>query len=167
MTPDEFLVQIISPGLHNLYDLGGPYVTDDAARFLLVVALQESGPMLVARYQGYPGEAGPARGWWQFEEGGAVKGVMTHQATKSVAGEVCSDCSVNHDTSAVWRALEGHDVLAVSFARMLVMTDPNPIPTEEQPAWDYYINLWRPGKPHPDTWPTNWKVASDTIMRVK
>ncbi len=26
-------------------------------------------------------------------------------------------------------------------------------------AWAYYLKLWRPGKPKPDTWPEHWQTA--------
>jgi hypothetical protein len=164
MTPQEFLSSIIDPGLVSLESVGGPPLSDNARRMLLAIALQESGPQLVARYQNSPSTSpGPARGWWQFEQGGGVTGVLNHSASKSWASKACETCTVVAQPSSVWRSLEGHDDLAVMFARLLLWTDPRPLPTTEVDAWDYYIRNWRPGKPHPENWPTNWKTASMTV----
>jgi hypothetical protein len=65
---------------------------------------------------------------------------------------------------AVWRALEGHDVLAAAFARLLLWTDPYPVPLGREEAWTCYAKrLWRPGKPHPDTWGSNWEAAQAAV----
>src|SRR5215831_11244028 len=81
MPPDLFLNSILDPGLVALFQNGGPAITDAARRFLLAIAFQESGPKLEARYQNSPSaSAGPAHGWWQFEQDGGVAGVWTHPA---------------------------------------------------------------------------------------
>lgn len=67
------------------------------------------------------------------------------------------------DAASVWRAIEGHDRLATAFARLLLWTDPHPIPTEERAAWDCYLRLWRPGKPRPAEWPALWRLAGNTL----
>jgi hypothetical protein len=165
MMPDTFLTRIIDDGLDFLSSIqGAPPPTDDVRRFLLCVALQESGPKLDARYQGSPSTSpGPARGWWQFEQGGGVAGVLQHQASRTLAIEVCKQLSVMTDPAAVWRAIEGNDLLSCSFARLLVLTDPKSVPSTEDTAWDYYIRTWRPGKPHRDAWTTNWRTASQCV----
>ena len=165
MQPIEFVQRILDPGLAFLAGLGGPAPSEAARRFLLTVALQESGPTLAARYQASPSSSpGPARSWWQMEQGGGVRGVLAHQASAALAKLLCEGCYVVPQDAAVWRALEGHDLLAVGFARLLVLTDPHPIPTEQQPAWTCYCDrLWRPGKPHPETWGGNWTTAGRTI----
>jgi len=166
MTPQEFNTTIIYEGLEFLRALNGPAYTPEAARFLLCVAMQESGPKLDARYQNSPSSSpGPARGWWQFEQGGGVTGVLTHGVSSSLARSVCQALHVQPNQAAVWRALEGHDVLACCFARLLLFTDPQPIPTREDTAWDCYCNrLWRPGRPHRDMWVYNWATANETIQ---
>ena len=168
MTPLEFLHQILDPGLELLTGLGGPAVSDAARQFLLCVALQESGPKLEARYQNSPSaSAGSARGWWQFEQGGGVRGVMSHPASSALARQLCGACYVQWNEAAIWRALEGHDMLSAGFGRLLLYTDPHPIPTLQHPAWICYADrLWRPGKPHPDVWPGNWSTAHRTISPV-
>jgi hypothetical protein len=164
MDPTAFLA-LIDDGLELLTSLGGPASSDSVRRFMLTIALQESGPKLDARYQGSPNiTPGPARGWWQFEQGGGVNGVLTHASSLTLAQLVCEKLAVVPQAAAVWRALEGSDLLSVSFARLLIFTDPAPVPSAEGAAWDYYARVWRPGKPHPETWPANWQTASDAIV---
>lgn len=170
MSPDRFLEHVIDPALHYLQNnIQGPKVTDDARRMLLAIALQESGPALNARYQSYPSTTpGPARGFWQFEQGGGVSGVLNHSASKAWAAKLCSELEVASHSAAVWRSLEGHDILSTGFARLLLWTDPKALPMEsqQQAAWDYYIRNWRPGKPHPDKWPANWSTACSSVSRI-
>lgn len=163
-SPNEFLNEIIDNGLNFLALLGGPQPNDDARRFLLAIAQQESGQALNARYQGSPSAApGPARGFWQFEQGGGVAGVLGHNSSSALASKVCAGCIVVRQTSSVWRALEGHDLLATSFARLLILTHPKALPKTEQEGWDQYMNLWRPGKPHREVWPGNWQRADQAV----
>lgn len=172
MDNTSFYHLIIMPGLEFLKTLdpngtGGKMQTPAAQRMLLSIARQESGPSLDARYQNSPSASpGPARGWWQFEEGGGVKGVLNHSASKSLALAACSGLWVQPQQSAVWRAIEGNDVLATSFARLLLWTDAAPLTIDMGPnaGWDYYVRNWRPGKPHRDTWNDNWVQATDTVM---
>jgi hypothetical protein len=164
MYPEAFLGGIIDSGLAFLAGFGGPSVSDDARRLMLCIALQESGASLEARYQNSPSTSpGPARGWWQFEQGGGVAGVLQHNASKTLAAEACKRVTVVPQAAAVWRAIEGNDTLSCVFARLLLWTDPRALPTTQADAWDYYIRNWRPGKPHPETWPPNWKTAVDTV----
>jgi len=166
MEPAVFLREMIDPGIELLALLssGRPSVSDNARRMLLAIAQQESGPNLDARYQSSPAAApGPARGWWQFEQGGGVAGVLSHTNSRDLANKVCQALTVVNISSAVWRALEGNDRLACCFARLLLWTDPAPLPTTQQDGWNCYTWLWRPGSPHPDVWPGNWQVASTTV----
>jgi hypothetical protein len=161
------LSDIIYPGLETLHELGGPAVTTNAARFMLAIALTESGPQLNARYQGSPSTSpGPARGWWQFEQGGGVHGVLTHGSSSALAKKVCDDCSTVAAEAAVWRSLEGHDVLATAFARLLITTTPKALPTNASDAYQQYLDLWRPGKPCTSaTWTNNWNTADQACQQ--
>ena len=97
---------------------------------------------------------GPARGFWQFEQGGGVRGVLMHPATTALIREVCEARQVQCNAPAVYRAIENDDILACCMARLLLWTDPHPLPAVDDAAgaWDYYVRCWRPGKPHPKTW---------------
>jgi hypothetical protein len=165
MTPIEFYHRMMHPGLTRLHELGGPAVIPEANRILIAIAMQESGDFR-SRYQVLnTGNAGAARGWWGFEKGGGVHGVMTHQATRELARRLCEDCAIHWDLGAIWRALEGHDPLAVGFSRLLLWSDPHPLPVTADAAWECYRSrLWRPGKPHPDEWPRRW-AAADAAVR--
>lgn len=137
-----------------------------ADRFILAIGLQESNCQHRFQIGSSNSSPGPARGFYQFERGGGVRGVMTHGASRDKADALCQDCLVSRDEHCVWRALEGNDVLAAGFARLLIWTSPNPLPTTEQEAWTQYSKeLWRPGKPHPDTWPANWEAAGMAVLQ--
>lgn len=118
------------------------------------IGQQESG-YLVRRQYGN----GPARGYWQFEEGGGVKGVMEHKSTAELARSVCHARGVPFVRRAVWEALETDDVLAAAFCRLLMWTDSGKLPTTEAEGWAMYARTWRPGRPHPDKWPASWKFG--------
>ncbi|PPC77925.1 hypothetical protein C4K68_07720 [Pokkaliibacter plantistimulans] len=108
---------------------------------------------------------GPAHGLWQFEQGGGVKGVLEHKATRAMAAEVCAARQVPPTIPAVYAAIEFDDVLACCFARLLLWTDPGRLPnrTEESLGWTVYQRNWRPGQPHPQTWPTYWGKAVGSV----
>ena len=118
------------------------------------IGQQESG-YLVRRQYGN----GPARGYWQFEEGGGVKGVMEHKSTAELARSVCHARGVPFVRRTVWEALETDDVLAAAFCRLLMWTDSGKLPTNEADGWAMYARTWRPGRPHPDKWPASWKFG--------
>lgn len=162
MTPSTFRAYVLRPGLEQLHQIGGPRPSLDAERLLLAIAGQESG--LAHRYQVLgKGKPGAARGWWQFEAGGGVAGVMRHPSSAALARRLCDACAVAWDQGAIWRAIEGHDTLATGFGRLLVWTDPGALPQGERAGWDYYLRNWRPGKPHPDTWAGHWQKAERAL----
>lgn len=130
-----------------------------ASVLLIAIGLQES------RFEHRRQIGGPARGFWQFELGGGVRGVLTHPATASLARDVCSERSVLPQAGAVYRALETDDVLAACFARLLLWTDPKPLPAVEDVdgGWACYLRNWRPGKPHPGTWQRLHQIAVEAV----
>ena len=121
---------------------------------LAAIGFQESGYLVRIQYGN-----GPARSYWQFENGrlAGINGVLTHRATEKLAASVCRACGVEPERMAVWRAMETDDVIGAAFARLLMYTDPFPLPDNQAEAWEMYAKrLWRPGKPHPDNWPASW-----------
>lgn len=142
----------ISPALALL-----PASMDSAAArvMLLAIGLQES--RFVHRRQ----IGGPARGFWQFERGGGVRGVLTHPASRDRAKHICGLRQVDAVAAAVYDALDTDDVLAAVFARLLLWTDAARLPAvgDVQGGWDLYARTWRPGKPHPHTWPALYAEA--------
>lgn len=163
MQPADFLSDVIVPALAILAELGGPAPSAAAERFMLAIALTESGPQLNARYQGSPNPtSGPAKGWWQFEQNGSL-GVLTHRASATLAIAACEACRVVTHAAPATRALEGHDMLAAMFARLLILTEPRALPGNAKEGYEQYLNLWRPGKPQGfDRWGTNWNTADET-----
>jgi hypothetical protein len=122
---------------------------------MLAIGLQES--RLKFRFQktSDPYTKGPARGLWQFERAGGVRGVMTHKSSADLARWICVERGVLFDDVLIHARLEFDDVLAAAFARLLLWTDPKPLPgldADHEAAWLCYIRNWRPGKPHRDTW---------------
>lgn len=145
-----------------------PAMDTPAARVQLVaISLQEDPEQRRAQRVIVAGRArkGPARGLWQFEQGGGVEGVLTHAASRFWARKACEARGVKPTPAAVWRALETDDQLAATFARLLLFTDPKPLPAvnDERGAWTYYLRNWRPGKPHPKRWPANHAKAREAV----
>lgn len=129
--------------------------SDETIVMLLAIGLQES--RFTHTYQivqGKPSAKGPARGWWQFERMGGVHGVLTHVASKPHALAICRARNVQPTAKDVWERLEHDQILAAAFTRLLLWTDPRSLPKlgDEQGAWDLYMRVWRPGKPHLRTW---------------
>lgn len=126
-----------------------PRMDSVRARVLLcAIGLQES------RFKHRLQIRGPARGFWQFERGGGVRGVLTHKASRLDAAKICFVRGCGNTLSVVYDRVATDDVLAACFARLLLYTDPAALPElgERDKAWDYYIRCWRPGKPHRRTW---------------
>lgn len=142
--------------IRNTYRIALPNKFDSRAANVMLVAigLQESNFM--DRYQL---KGGPARGFWQFERHGGVKGVLTHHSVEHYAKGVCAIRKVAPAVDAVHQGLVTDDILACAFARLLLWTDPRAIPTDEAEAWKYYLRIWRPGKPRENHWPGNWEQA--------
>lgn len=138
--------EIISPAMRLLGN-ARKYDTPEARVMLLTIGQQES--RFIYRAQ-VPSRL--ARGFWQFERGGGVKGVMTHVSSAAEMVRVCSAIHVGRDD--VYVAIEYHDTLAAVCARLLLYTDPRPLPaiTDSEGAWQLYLRVWRPGKPHRETW---------------
>lgn len=141
--------------IEQTYDLVLPNRFDShaAAVMLTAIGLQES--RFVHRKQ----IGGPATGFWQFEKYGGVKGVLMHRSTDLYAESVCLLRRVAAGADLVHKKLEIDDILACAFARLLLWTDPRPLPTTAEGGWDCYMRLWRPGKPHPETWPRFFEQA--------
>lgn len=150
------LPEIIKTGIEPALALLPAKMDTPAARvMLLAIGLQES------RFQHRRQIGGPARGFWQFEQGGGVRGVLTHAASAVLARQVCEVRGVAPTSAAVYGQLESDDVLAAAFARLLLWTDPAQLPalTDSKSGWDLYARTWRPGKPHPQTWPALHALA--------
>lgn len=160
LTPSQRCAAIIEYSINPAMALLPPKMTSDKATvMLLAIGLQES--RLTRRAQ----IGGPAKSFLQFESGGGVKGVMTHSASIAPAQSLCQAMAVQFDRSAIFQAMEFNDVLAFGLGRLLLYTDPKALPEigNAQEAWDLYQRVWRPGKPHRQTWDELYNIAVKVV----
>jgi hypothetical protein len=141
--------------------------TPEARVMLLSIGLQES--RFTARRQ----IGGPARGFWQCEQGtaktrGGLWGFYLHPASRYWLSVLCRARGVAFDPVAIYAALDKDDVLAAGVARLGLFTDPKPLPSidDVKGSWALYLRVWRPGKPKPDTWPALHAQAAAAIHAV-
>ena len=127
---------------------------------LLAIGLQESR----FEYRRQIGN-GPAKGYYQFEKGGGVKGCIQLPVSAPHLRKVCQERGVEFTAQAVWDAIEHDDVLAAALARLLLWTDPKPLPSIDDAAgaWAVYLRTWRPGKPHLSSWAGLHRQARDAL----
>ena len=123
--------------------------TPEADQLLLAICGQEAD--FTHRWQVFdlkrPEAMGAARGLWQFERGGGVKGVLTHERTRAMAAEVCRMRNVSPTIDAVYNTLHRDDILAAAFARLLCWSSPAALPRigDVEAAWQFYQREWRSG----------------------
>ena len=162
MTPQRLYQTAIRPALDELAAVGIPS-TPQAGRVLLAIALQESA--IEHRRQVVAGgaENGPAASFWQFEQGGGCRGVLTHKGVAGKMAAVCAAYNVLATPAALWEAMRYQDIVAAAAARCLLYTLPSKLATTEEEGWAQYLSAWRPGKPHPERWAAAWQVATKTV----
>ena len=135
--------------------------TPEATQLLLTIGWQES------RFEHRFQVGGPARGFWQFEQGG-IRGVWNHETSKEYLQEALKALKYPADVNPelCYSAVAHNDTLAAVYARLLLWTSPKRLPrlTAPMDAWWYYKDLWRPGKPHPETWIRAWDWAQSVGM---
>lgn len=129
---------------------------------LIAIALQES--KLKHRRQ----MNGPARSFWQFEEGDArhrsgIAGVRIHENTYAHFRDILRLLQYKDTVSnfEIHRIIEHNDILACAIARLLLYTLPMPLPKrgDFDGSWAQYIAAWNPGKPHRETWNAYYSAA--------
>ena len=116
------------------------------------------------------------RGFWQFEQGGGVRGVLAHPASAALARQVCQvrgcrrrrrPCTRAWNWTMCWRPrLRG---CCFGPIRRLPRTG------DADAAWALYLRTWRPGKPHRQTWdalharrrkrPRSWNMLESWVKR--
>lgn len=151
----DIIGTIIAPAAKLLPSMDSP----KARMMLLAIGFQES------RFEHRRQVGGPARGFWQFEQGGGVKGVLLHKSSAYDATKICYARGVGSSVKDVYERLENDDILACCFARLLLLTDPKPLPLigDLDGSWAYYLRNWRPGKPHRDTWDDMYARAEGAL----
>lgn len=167
MTAREFLARIVDPGMQFLAYALGPNdftarPTPEVRSMLLSTAGQES------LWQFRRQINGPARGFWQFEKGGALRGVMHHHATQARVQKICASLCIHLDEGSLFEAIAWNDHLATAMARLLLFTDAAPLPTvgEQETAWQIYLRNWRPGRPRPETWPNRYQESCAALQDI-
>lgn len=166
MNNDDMLQRITRTAITPALQLLPPRLDSLRARqMLLAIGLQES--RFTHRVQIVDGGGiGPARSFWQFERGGGVRGVLTHEHTQALAVAVCKARGVEAEPRAVWTAMERDDILGAAFARLLLWSHPASLPGEHdaEAGWHYYMRTWRPGKPHRHTWDAFYTRARRAVF---
>ncbi|QDJ96115.1 lysozyme [Aeromonas phage 4_D05] len=160
LTAAQRCAAIIEYAINPAMALLPPKMTSDKATvMLLAIGLQES--RLTHRKQ----IGGPAKSFLQFESGGGVKGIMSHSASSAPAQALCQALAVPFDRAPIFQAMEFNDALAFGLGRLLLYTDPKALPEigDAQAAWDLYQRVWRPGKPHRQTWDELYAVACKVV----
>jgi hypothetical protein len=148
MSPDLFFLRIVEPTLQ--YMAKSPSInvsaTDGARVLVMTIAGQES------RWKDRRQIGGPARSYWQFEFGGGVDDVFRITGLK--LGTVCASFDIPYDKAVVFEAMAWCDPLACAMARLLLWSDPAPLPAvgDKEAGWQYYLRNWRPGAPHRSSW---------------
>lgn len=141
--------------------------TPEARVLMIATGLQESRFVHRRQLVGTPPRPnGPAKGFWQFEAGGGCLGVLRHPASRALMMQICQARGVAPVSGALWNALEHDDLLAACAARLLYWTDSQPLPAvgDSDAAWNYYMRVWRPGKPHHSTWDRlHWMAQSEVL----
>lgn len=152
----EIVRHYVLPATYRL--LPSALESAEATHVLMAIGYQES------RFTHRRQIGGPARGWWQFEQGGGVHGVLSHEHTKDVIADVWKKLGYLGVPTpyGCWTAIEHNDMLAAAFARLLLWTLPEPLPgrEDESEAWRQYLKAWRPGKPHPEQWASAWRSGA-------
>ena len=137
--------------------------TPEAQAMLIAIGLQES------RFKHRRQVNGPARGFWQFEKGGGVRGVLTHAKVAPIMAEALTAQAYQVGVDVLYAAIEHNDVIACVAARLLLWTVPGRLPGPDDPevGWQQYLDGWRPGKPHRGTWDAFYREAWSQINRVE
>lgn len=131
-----------------------------ARAMMLAIGLQES------RFDHRVQVGGPAHGYWQFEKGGGIRGVMKHPSTHAALKVTLDTLDYrNASETELYNAVIHNDVLAAVFARLLLWSSPIIAPqwTDVDLGWKLYYTTWRPGKPHPETWGAHFARAWNII----
>lgn len=156
----EIVHRYVIPAAYSI--LPDEMASPEATVMLLAIGGQES------RFNHRRQVRGPAKGWWQFEQI-AVDDIITRTATRPAFLDVIR--ALRYDdlgASYIHEIIEHNDILACVFARLNLWLIRGPLPAvgDMEEAWRQYLNQWRPGKPHPDRWPSNYLAALRVIDRA-
>lgn len=132
-----------------------PFMTSPEAEVLIsAIGAQES--EWIYRQQ----IGGPAHSFLMFEEGG-IRALMSNYATETYVDLLCEHFGLAFSVESIYDAILTNDVLAVALGRLLLYADPKTLPAigDQEGAWRYYLDTWRPGRPRPQDWPPNYQAS--------
>lgn len=132
---------------------------------LLAIGIVESDNFRARRQYG----GGPAISFWQGERTGGFPRLVNHPATSDVARDLLRRMGYGEPDESDFYALEHNDIAACCAARLLLWTHPDklPGPGERDRARDYYLSLWRPGKPcSVEKWAEAWDASLAELRRL-
>ena len=129
----------------------------EAKALLTAICLQESG------FKHRRQVGGPAIGLWQWEMP-QVGLILRHPVVGPLARNVLAALLYepgNPPHERIHAAMEHNDILQCAFSRLLLWPDAAPLPQrgDVQGSLATYLRVWKPGRPHPEKWPTNWAQA--------
>jgi hypothetical protein len=160
MTPSDFLTTVLMPGIAWCQTIPGWRAPFNDRAILELTAISGQEANWTDRIQS---GNGPAHGLFQFERRGGVAGVLGDIATNPMAIAACRAAGVATNSTAVWGAFAtaAGDHLSVAFARLLLWSDPSPLPAvgDEEGGWIAYQINWRPGAPSRERWSTVYPQA--------
>lgn len=160
MNPERFYETIVEPTLQFMKCVS--IIPSDQARVMLMAIAGQESDWRSRRQIG-----GPARSYWQFEQGGGVVDVLQRAPGKIVT--ICRELDIpSNNAATLFEAMAWNDMLACSMARLLLFIDLMPLPElgKEETAWQYYLRNWRPGAPHRDKWTEAYATAMDIVQRL-
>jgi len=166
MNPIDFH-NFIAPAAATFFD--EKYNSKEAQAQILAIGLQESQfkyrrQLIGGHKRWWESLKGPAVSYFQFERIG-IRGVLEHHSTEHLADYVLKMFDYPSNVGTIHRALVHNDLLAAVFARLALYRYPAPLPVrgEFSTGWIQYLDVWRPGKPHPERWEENfnraWKIV--------
>lgn len=160
MEPKRLLQTAIIPAFVELASFG---IKDspEAHRFMLAIALQESG----IEHRRQLGN-GPGISYFQFEKTGGCYGALNHKTVGPMMRAICEKYDIEATPLGLWTAMQYQDIVAACAARLLIYTLPTALPMTAEDGWAQYLNAWRPGKPKPDSWNANWAIADQAVKGV-
>lgn len=166
LTPYQFLTAEVRPALARME----PKFQGSAAECMLTaIPTQESD--FRSLYQiGKDGRAihNLARGFYQFEMTG-VRAVIRHPSCRWLAPFLVKNGFLTPTPEVIHFALPGSSSLQVWLARANLWWYPHSLVEpvldfeHEEAAWQQYLEIWRPGKPHRELWGRAWKLAVEAV----
>lgn len=171
MTPENFYKYVI-PASETLFGEKASKFQDPRAHALIIsIALQESEFKARRQRLNYSREwwefvKSPAVSYWQFEDIG-IKEVLRNPVSRDEALAVLEIFGLPEDIPTIREALVYNDVLAAAWARLALWRHPERLPHkgEVHAAWNQYLSVWKPGRPHRHKWATNWAIAWQVVEK--